>query len=162
MSKLIKCRTIDGGSKEVPLDELSFRPSVYGVIIRDGKILLVPQWDGYDFPGGGIDLGEPMIDALVREIKEETGYIAKLGVVLHATDSFFYHPHREKGFQTPLIYFSAEVIGGELSTENFDVHEKLYAKQAEWIPIEKAAALKFYNPIDSAALIRNAATRAKK
>ena len=48
----------DGGTYEVPLSDLIWRPTAYAIIIQDGKILLSPQWDGYDLPGGGIDLGE--------------------------------------------------------------------------------------------------------
>lgn len=156
MNKLIKCRTIDGGIKEVSVDELSFRPSAYAVIIQNGKILLVPQFDGYDFPGGGVDLGELMGDALVREVKEETGMEVKAGQVLLAEDAFFFHPFKKKAFQTPLIYFLCEVTGGEISDGGFDEHEKEYAKKAEWIPLEKALSLKFCTPIDGPKLIKDA------
>ncbi len=50
MEKKITCRKIDGTTVEVLASELSFRPSVYGVAIQDGKVLLSPQFgDGYDF-----------------------------------------------------------------------------------------------------------------
>src|SRR6185436_3855978 len=104
MSKKITCRTINGGKIEVSADELAFRPSVYGVAIQDGKVLLSPQYDGYDFPGGGVDLGELMHDTLIREVKEETGLDAKPQQVLLVQDDFFFHPNKKKPFQTPLIY----------------------------------------------------------
>ena len=156
MEKIIKCRTIDGGTKEFPVGELSFRPSVYGVVIKDEKVLLVPQWDGYDIPGGGVDLGELVTDTLIREVKEETGLDVKPLQVLLVQDDFFFNPYKNKPFQTPLIYFLCEVTGGEISDKGFDEHEKEYAKKAEWIPLAKVPSLKFYNSINTPKLIKDA------
>lgn len=52
-----------------------YRVSVKGIVIDEqGRILLVRESDGWwDMIGGGVDHGEEPLDALVREIKEETG-----------------------------------------------------------------------------------------
>ena len=70
--KIIKCRNVHGKESDAPIDKFKFRPSVYGVLIEDDKILLSRQWDGYDFPGGGIELDETIEEALRREFIEET------------------------------------------------------------------------------------------
>ena len=51
------------------------RPSVRGIIIKDGKIAMVHslKYDYYKFPGGGIKAGEEHRETLLREVKEETG-----------------------------------------------------------------------------------------
>lgn len=51
------------------------RPSARGIIIKDGKAAMVysRKYDYYKFPGGGIEPGECMEDALIREVSEETG-----------------------------------------------------------------------------------------
>lgn len=51
------------------------RPSVRGIIIKDGKIAMVHslKYDYYKFPGGGIKAGEEHQETLLREVKEETG-----------------------------------------------------------------------------------------
>ena len=51
------------------------RPSVRGILIRDGKILMVHslKYDYYKFPGGGIEAGESLPEALCREVREESG-----------------------------------------------------------------------------------------
>lgn len=49
-------------------------------IFRDGKILLVrrarePAKGIYTFPGGRVEFGESLVEALTREIREETGLV---------------------------------------------------------------------------------------
>lgn len=51
------------------------RPSVRGIIIRDGTIAMVHslKYDYYKFPGGGIEGGEAHRETLLREVREEAG-----------------------------------------------------------------------------------------
>ncbi len=53
------------------------RPSVRGIIVRDGKVAMVhsKKYDYYKFPGGGIEPGEDQIATLIREVKEESGLV---------------------------------------------------------------------------------------
>jgi 8-oxo-dGTP diphosphatase len=155
--KKIVCRGVHGEREEVGVEKLSFRPSVYGVVIKDNAVLLSPQWDGYDIPGGGVDLGETLHDALKREVKEETGYDVEPGKVLLVENDFFIHPYSKKPLHTILIYYTCMIVGGALSDEGFDENEKLYAKKAEWVPLGKTGTLTFYNPVDTPSLIHEAA-----
>jgi ADP-ribose pyrophosphatase YjhB (NUDIX family) len=52
------------------------RVGVYGVAMNEGKVLLIKQKTGpftglYDFPGGGLEFGESVEQALRREFMEE-------------------------------------------------------------------------------------------
>lgn len=51
------------------------RPSARGIIIRNDRLAMVHslKYDYYKFPGGGIKENENNIDALIREVLEETG-----------------------------------------------------------------------------------------
>jgi 8-oxo-dGTP diphosphatase len=51
--------------------------AVSAAIIRDGKVLLVrrarkPALNLYTLPGGAVELGETLHDAVLREVREET------------------------------------------------------------------------------------------
>jgi 8-oxo-dGTP diphosphatase len=60
---------------------------VGAVVIRDGAVLLIrrgkdPLKGRWTLPGGTVEWGEPMRDALVREIEEETGLTVRPGEIL--------------------------------------------------------------------------------
>ena len=54
---------------------ISYRPSVRGIIIKKNKIAMVHslKYNYYKFPGGGIEPGENNYQALIREVREESG-----------------------------------------------------------------------------------------
>jgi len=147
----------------VPVDELVFRPSVYGVIIKDDKVLFIPQWDGYDFPGGGVEKGETLEQALLREVKEETGLrVEKDRIIACEQDFFRDHRYKDISYHSILIYFLCVNPEGEISTDGFDELEKEYARKAEWINVRKVHTLKFYNPVDYVSIIQQACEMNRK
>ena len=140
----VVCSDIAGKQYTIAVEQLSFRPAVYAVIIQDERILLSKQWDGYDFPGGGINLGESNVDAVKREVFEETGLQVRVDRIVSVNNSFFKLPYAEKFVHSIHMYYACTVVGGELSTAHFDANEKKYAELAEWIPIAQFEQLKFY------------------
>ena len=71
------------------------RPSVRGIIIRDGKIAVMHslKFDYCKLPGGGVEAGESYPDTLVREVREESGLI----VIPESVREFGYVLRIEKG-----------------------------------------------------------------
>lgn len=66
-------------------ETVSQRPqlAVSAGIFRDGKILLVrrarePSRGIYTFPGGRVEFGESLVEALAREVREETGLVIEI------------------------------------------------------------------------------------
>jgi len=160
MSRKVICHDLDNNNYEVEVDKLIFRPSVYGILIESGKILLSKQWDGYDMPGGGVDIHETLEEALKREFFEETGLKVEVLTPVHAETSFF-HPshstkHKDEYWNCPLVYYLVKQVGGKISKDNFDEEEKDYADLPEWIDLEKIDRLKFFNSVDSVSVINKA------
>ncbi len=62
-----------------PNGSVGRRPSVRGIIIRDGKIAMMhsKKYNYYKLPGGGIESEEILEDTLIREVREESGLIVK-------------------------------------------------------------------------------------
>jgi 8-oxo-dGTP diphosphatase len=77
------------------------RVAAYAVIVRDEQILLsrladrISAQELWTLPGGGVDHGEDPRDAVVREIKEETGLDAAVGEQARVYSAHLPHARRD-------------------------------------------------------------------
>ena len=96
------------------------RPSARGIIVRDGRIAMVHsrKYDYYAFPGGGIDRDENGKDALIREVREETG----LEVISDSIKEYGLIVRKEKGAIDDLVRANLEHPHGKLSGEEWAGH----------------------------------------
>ncbi len=108
---LVAAYDIRGNLHERPLRNFRFRVSVYGLLRRDDKILVNrhPLQSRYGLPGGGVELGESLHSALVREFREETGLEIRPVRLLDATEGFF--TFRGEDAHGILLLYEVETIG---------------------------------------------------
>jgi len=107
------------------------------VWIRSGRVLLVrrgrPPFRGYwALPGGFVELRETVEEAVVRELKEETGLVGRpVGIV-----GVYSGPDRDPRKPTTSVAYLVTGRGGRPVG-----HDD--AASAEWVPLAKARPLAF-------------------
>ncbi|MEV1173926.1 NUDIX domain-containing protein [Nonomuraea sp. NPDC049784] len=83
----------------------AFPVSVKGVIVRDGRVLLLRnERDEWELPGGKLELGEDPPARLAQEISEEAGWKATVGPIL---DSWQYHIR--EGVDVVIVTYGATI-----------------------------------------------------
>jgi 8-oxo-dGTP pyrophosphatase MutT (NUDIX family) len=110
--------------------------SVLGALIIGDKIVLVKRRDipVWVFPGGRVDEGETPEEAIVRETREETGYVVQVvrKVALYTSNS---------RFLTPVILFRLSLVAGNTQDYNPDETKEVGIFAKELLP---AATVPFY------------------
>ena len=125
------------------IDKINVR--VYAAAIRDGKVLaLHEEYAGEQLmklPGGGLELGEGLLDCLHREFEEELNCKIKILGHLYTQEDFLVSRFRENE-QLLTIYYMVEI----LDNDEFLILDPCIEK-IEWIPINNAEN-PFQLPID--------------
>lgn len=83
------------------LESQKYRASVAGMFIKDNREVLLVQnnsigADEWDFPKGGMNLGEDEEDTLKREIQEELGDKIKYSIIRASSCNIIYTWSKEK------------------------------------------------------------------
>ena len=106
---------------------------VGGIALDGGSILLVrrgtPPSEGlWSVPGGRLEWGETMAEAVHREVLEETGLDVVVGRVAGVVERIY------EGFHYVIVDYFVEVVGGTLQAGG-DVRD------ARWVPVAEVEAL---------------------
>jgi 8-oxo-dGTP diphosphatase len=103
-----------------------------GVIVRDGRVLLVhrPDHDDWSFPKGKLDAGESWEQAALREVEEETALVCTLGDEVGTT-------HYVVEEQPKEVRYFRMTADGEAQAQN-EIDE------VRWLPFEEARRLLTY------------------
>ena len=116
------------------------RTAVRGIIRKGETLLLIAgKYGDCKFPGGGVEAGESLEEALAREIREETGFelnpdsLQKWGEVTE----------RRKGLTADMTemvshYFFCELTGTAQIQQKLDPYEKEYEYAPVWLSLEEA------------------------
>jgi 8-oxo-dGTP diphosphatase len=92
--------------------------AVSAAIIRDGKVLIVrrarsPAVGLYTLPGGGVELGETLLDAVVREVREETALVVEPVALVGYRDAIARDDEGRIERHFVILPFAARWIAGE-------------------------------------------------
>jgi len=144
--------SLDGKTYTLPVSDLSWRPAAYGVVIKDEKVLLLPQdGKGYVLPGGGVEIDELSEAAVIREVKEETGINVRVEKFLDIRENYFViEPQSDPKnvWHSLCLYYLCTPISGELSKDGFDEFEQAHVGLAEWVDIRDFPTIPIVSSID--------------
>ncbi|MEK3835978.1 NUDIX hydrolase [Paenibacillus sp. FSL R7-0128] len=99
----------------------------------NGNILLVKAHDdGWVYPGGITEVGENLVDGVIREIKEESGIDATVSHLISIVSNTAIHKWYDGVSDVPtkvMFDFVCKAVGGELTTSN-------ETSNCRWVPKE--------------------------
>jgi ADP-ribose pyrophosphatase YjhB (NUDIX family) len=115
--------------------EYPIRPlvGVGALILGDGKLLLIrrgaePGQGKWSIPGGLVELGENVQDAMIRETKEEVGLDVEAVKLMDVFDSVTLDDQGRIQYHFVVVNFLARTVGGAVRTGS-DILE------ARWVPV---------------------------
>jgi 8-oxo-dGTP diphosphatase len=120
------------------------RLAAYAVIVEEDQILL--SWyngqgrgePGWSLPGGGVDFEESCEEGAIREVWEETGYVAVLldPLTVHSW-TLYADPHDpdRRPFKSLGVIYEGRVVEGTLGTTEVGGS----TDEARWFPLAEVA-----------------------
>lgn len=106
-----------------------------GGIVEDeqGNILLVKtHHGGWVFPGGQVEVGENLMDALIREIKEESGIDVAVSKLIGVYSNTGIHKFYDGVTDVPtklMLDYICKPVGGELAISDETSDSRWVAKE---------------------------------
>ena len=113
--------------------------AVSAAIIRDGRVLVARRARGpalgvWTMPGGVVEAGETLTEALVREIEEETALNIEPVALAGHREVVVRDDSRKVARHFVILCFASRLVGGELK-----LNEEL--AEARWLRPEELAEL---------------------
>jgi len=114
--------------------------AVSAAIFRDGRVLIVrrartPAHGLYTLPGGGVELGETLEQAVIREIREETALDIEPVELIGFRQAIVRDAGGRVERHFVILPFAARFLGGAIS-----LNEEL--AEAQWLAPDEIAGLK--------------------
>jgi ADP-ribose pyrophosphatase YjhB (NUDIX family) len=109
--------------------------AVSAAIIRDGKVLIVrrarpPAHGVYTLPGGGVEVGENLREAVAREVREETGLMVEPVALAGYREAIVRDPDGRVERHFVILPFAARWIAGEPAL-NEELSEAMWLRPSE-------------------------------
>lgn len=129
-----------------------FNLRVYAIIMKNNMVLLADESiNGFaftKFPGGGVELGEGLNEALSRELIEEGNIVLKNASHFYTTDFFQVSAFNPKE-QIISVYY---IVDADIEWDEFESDQSSPGKQHHlklyFYPLEQLTGTKLTFPID--------------
>jgi len=113
----------------------------------DGRVLLIqrarpPAAGLWSIPGGKLHLGESLVDACAREVREETGLDVEVGALVTVVERVIRDDAGEIAYHFVIHDYLVRVRGGRLTASDD-------AADARWVGPEELAALPLTDGLDA-------------
>ena len=119
-------------------------PAVGALVVHGGAVLLVrrgrpPSRDVWAVPGGRVELGESLAEAVEREVREETGVTVRAGEPVWSFDSVIRDRDVRIRYHYVIVDLSADYLAGEPRGGDD-------AREARWVRPEEVAGFDVSEP----------------
>lgn len=120
--------------------------AVGGIVVRDGRVLLVqqerePSIGRWTIPGGAVRVGERLQEAVVRELREECSVEVEVGPVVEVLDRVVRDAAGRVQFHYVIVDYLARWLSGEPRAGS-DAAAVRWLTQEEWagLPLTEGLA----------------------
>lgn len=133
------------------MDNYSIRARVTGILIEENSILLVKHKQPvganrfWSLPGGKLEQGETLEQAMKREMLEETGLDTDIQRLLYVCEKPEERVHRIH------FLFQLKKTGGALTLPS-NLYDENHITDIQFVPLERLEALNFTNVFANLAL----------
>ena len=108
---------------------------VGAVIVENGRVLLVrrgqePLKGKWTLPGGILELGEALLEGVVREVREETGLVVEPVELVELLDRVHREDDRVR-YHYVIADYLCRVVGGDLEAAS-DADAVRWVEREEW------------------------------
>lgn len=143
---------------DIKIDNISrnFKFRVNGILMHNDEVLVVKMENNpfYCLPGGHVKFGEDTKSAVIREIKEETGYDSQINKLVAIIENFFVRNNGKKVHELS-FYYSLNIDDKEIiNDKEYEIIDEEINHHFKWIPLEELENIDF-RPQELKEKIRN-------
>lgn len=109
--------------------------SAGGIIFNDQQQVIICRPTNHQFwlfPKGEVSSGEDLIQAALREVKEEAGVVAEIIDLANSFSFEWTHPRTGKPEFKTVTYFCMKYLSGDISVHDWEMEEVI------WLDLDQA------------------------